>query len=97
MTNGYAAYPHRLPSGRYWAMIRMCRDAHPSPIMAAGDRPKVFDSKGEAAEECLKHMLAFMNGREIRGEVFDGPSVKEAKFAMADKLFRNGAMMEVGR
>jgi hypothetical protein len=29
--------------------------------------------------------------------VFDGPSVKEAKFAMADKLFRNGAMMEVGR
>jgi hypothetical protein len=78
-------------------MIRMCRDAHPSPIMAAGDRPKVFDSKGEAAEECLKHMLAFMNGREIRGEVFDGPSVKEAKFAMADKLFRNGAMMEVGR
>ncbi|MEZ2220749.1 hypothetical protein [Rhizobium sp. RCC_161_2] len=78
-------------------MTRLCRDAHPSPIMDAGGKPKMFGSKGEAAEECLKHILAFMNGREIRGEVFDGPSVKEAKFAMADKLFRNGAMMEAGR
>jgi hypothetical protein len=65
--------------------------------MGAGNKPKVFGSKGEAAEECLKHMLAFMNGREIRGEVFDGPSVKEAKFAMADKLFRKEAVMEMAR
>jgi hypothetical protein len=65
--------------------------------MAEGDRPKVFQSKGEAAEECLKHMLAFMNGREIRGEVFDGPSVKEAKFARAEKLFRKDAVMEMAR
>jgi hypothetical protein len=64
-------------------MIRMCRDAHPSPIMAEGERPKVFQTKGEAAEEC--------------GEVFDGPSVKEAKFARAEKLFRKDAVMEMAR
>ncbi|NTG48597.1 hypothetical protein G6M04_14485 [Agrobacterium rhizogenes] len=97
MTNRYAAYPHRIPGGLgYWAMTRLCRDAHPSPIMDAGDKPKVFGSKGEAAEACLHHMLNFMNGKPIRGEMFDGPSIKEAKFAMADKLFRNGAVMEVG-
>jgi hypothetical protein len=88
MTNRYAADPYRLPNGKYLAMIRLCRDAHPSPIMDAGGKPKVFGSKGEAAEECLKHMLNFMNGKPIRGEMFDGPSVKEAKFARAESLFR---------
>lgn len=73
--NAYAAYPHPIPSGLgYWAMIRLCRASRPAPVMAKGDRPKVFNTRGEAAEECLKHIVAFMNGTEIRGERFDGRS-----------------------
>ncbi len=90
--NKYSAYPRRIPGGfGYWAMIRLCRDSEPSPVMNVGDKPKVFSSKGEAAEECLKHMVAFMNGREIRGETFDvivKPSV--AARARAEKLFIGG-------
>jgi hypothetical protein len=71
--NGYAAYPLKRGIG-WWAMIRVCRESHPAPVLAKGDRPKVFNSRGEAAEECLRHLVAFMNGREIRGERFDGRS-----------------------
>jgi hypothetical protein len=55
------------------------------------DRPKVFSSKGEAAEECLKHMVAFMNGREIRGEKFEGMDKPATTArARAEKLFIGG-------
>jgi hypothetical protein len=90
--NRYNAYPHRIPGGLgYWAMIRLCRDSEPSPIMDIGARPKVFGSKGEAAEECLKHMVAFMNGREIRGETFDvSVSPSAVARARAEKIFLGG-------
>lgn len=91
--NRYSAYPHRVPGGvGFWAMIRLCRDAHPAPVMDAGDKPKVFATKGEAAEECLRHIMAFMNGRPIRGEKFDAGvvSLREVRRARADKLFMGG-------
>jgi hypothetical protein len=69
-------------------MIRLCRDSHPSPVMDVGDKPKVFHTEGEAAAECLKHMLAFMNGREIRGEYFEAtPTIRDARRQRAEKLF----------
>lgn len=92
MTNKYSAYPHRVPGGfGYWAMIRLCRDSNPSPVMAEGDKPKVFTTKGEAAEECLRHIMAFMNGREIRGEVFDAKATRgSVAREKAEKLFLGG-------
>ena len=89
--NKYASYPHPIPGGfGWWGMIRLCRDARPAPIMDADDKPKVFQTKGEAAEECLRHVLAYMNGRPIRGEQFEGGdySIKAAKFAKANKHFK---------
>jgi hypothetical protein len=85
--NRYSAYPHRIPGGfGYWAMIRLCRDAHPTPVM------------GEAAEECLKHMVAFMNGREIRGESFEKPKAANDARAKAERLFIGGGkVIEVER
>lgn len=89
--NRYSAYPRRVPGGfGYWAMIRLCRDSEPSPVMDTGDKPKVFSSKGEAAEECLKHMVAFMNGRQIRGETFDLVKPVTAARARAEQLFIGG-------
>jgi hypothetical protein len=57
--------------------------------MAEGDRPKVFKTEGEAAQECLKHMVAFMNGREIRGELFEAPKQLGAR-QKAELLFIGG-------
>ena len=71
MTNKYAAYPQPIPGG-YRAMIRVCRDAKPNPVMAKGDKPKVLDTEGAAWKEIALHLLAFMNGAEIRGEQFNG-------------------------
>lgn len=90
--NRYSAYPHRVPGmATYWAMLRVCRDAHPAPVLDRHGKPKVFPTKGAAAEECLKHLVDFMNGKSIRGEVFEGGdySVKNAKFAKANKHFKS--------
>ncbi len=99
MTNRYNAYPYRIPGGAgFYAMIRLCRDSEPSPVMGTGDRPKVFGSEGEAAKECLKHMVAFMNGREIRGETFDLVKPVTAARARAEQLFMGGGrVVEVVR
>lgn len=97
--NRYNAYPHRIPGGvGFYAMIRLCRDSEPSPVMGEGDRPKVFASEGAAAHECLKHMVAFMNGRPIRGETFDLVRPATAARAKAEKLFMGGGrVVEVVR
>jgi len=58
--------------------------------MAGEDRPKVFDTRGEAAEECLKHVVAFMNGRPIRGETFEIEKPVTAARAKAEMLFAGG-------
>jgi hypothetical protein len=58
--------------------------------MAAVDRPKVFDTRGEAAEECLKHIVAFMNGRPIRGERFEAPKPASDARSKAEMLFMGG-------
>lgn len=88
--NRYSAYPHRVPGmATWWAMMRLCRDARPAPIMDDEGKPKVFATKGEAAEECLRHLVAYMNGREIRGEVFEGGTYTRsaAAKARANQLF----------
>ena len=89
--NRYSAYPHRVPGmATWWAMLRVCRDAHPSPILDRNGKPKTFPTKGEAAEECLKHLVAFMNGRDIRGEVFEGGDYTRSKAAksQANRIFK---------
>lgn len=95
--NKYAGYAQPVPTG-YRAMLRFCRDAKPLPVMAAGECPKVFSTEGEAWKEIALHLLAFMNGHEIRGEMFNvGGSVKEAKRAKFEKLFSKGRVIEIER
>lgn len=71
MTNQYAAYVQEVPGG-YRAMIRVCREAKPNPLMEKGEKPKVYPTKDEALTELLSHVVSFMNGRPIRGEQFNG-------------------------
>lgn len=82
--NGYSAYPVKRGLG-WWCMLRLARDARPHPVMEKGDKPKVFETAGEAWAEATKHLLAFMNGHEIRGERFDGHSTAKSR---AELLFK---------
>ena len=85
--NRYSAYPHRVPGmAPWWAMLRVCRDAHPSPILDRDGKPKVFPTKGEAAEECLKHLVSFMNGKPIRGEQFETGDYTPRQLAKSQAL-----------
>lgn len=89
--NRYSAYARRIPGGfGFWAMLRFCRDAHPAPVMEEGDRPKVFATEAEATAECLKHVMAFINGRPIRGETFEIEKPSTAARAKAEMLFAGG-------
>ncbi len=88
--NKYSGFPQPVPGG-YRCMIRLCRDSRPSPVMGEGAKPKVFETKGEAWAEIATHLLNFMNGHVLRGETFDTTAtLKEAKRAKADRLFRKG-------
>jgi len=58
--------------------------------MAPGDRPKIMDSEGEAWKEIALHLLAFMNGREIRGETFEVVSPSKSARIEAEKIFLGG-------
>lgn len=90
MSNGYSAGPYRVHGGKYWAMVRVCRDADAQPILAKGGSPKEFSTRGEALQECLNHVLAFMNGRPIRGEIFEAPTPANDARAKAEQLFVGG-------
>ncbi|ANL84647.1 hypothetical protein [Rhizobium phaseoli] len=95
--NEFAGYAHPIPGGRWWAMIRFARDARPKPIMAEGDKPQVFPDELAATKAALHHVLAYFNGKLVCSGEIAGGSVKEAKFAAADrKLFRGtGKVVEV--
>lgn len=85
--NNYSGYPLARGFG-WWAMIRLAKDGKPRPVMEKGDKPKVFNSPGEAWEEIAKHLLAFMNGHEIRGERFDGCNSYRSE---VDRLYFSGS------
>ena len=81
MTNKYAAYVQEVPGG-YRAMIRVCREAKPNPVMDKGDKPKIYPTRAAALTELLSHVISFMNGRPIRGEHFnDEPVISDADAA----------------
>lgn len=88
--NRYAAYPLKRGLG-WWVMLRFARDGKPRPVMDKGDKPKSFDTAGEAWEEAAKHLLAFMNGHEIRGERFDGSSSYRSE---VDRIYFSGLSAE---
>lgn len=85
--------------GQWWAMVRFARDAKPNPIMDKGDKPKTFPDELSATKAALQHVLAYFNGRLVCSGEIAGGSVKQAKFAAAErKLFRRGGKaVEVDR
>ena len=71
-------------------MIRVCRDARPAPVMKKGGAPHVEPTELEAYKLLVAHLLAFMNGHEIRGEVFEGGDYSPRQLAKSqgEKLFK---------
>ncbi len=83
--NGYAAYTQPVPGG-YRVMMRLCRDAKPRPVMRKGGFPAVFPDEAAALQAAVHHLLAFMNGNPIRGEIFEGPLTGSR--SAAEELFK---------
>lgn len=96
--NEFSGYAHPIRGG-WWAMIRFARDAKPKPILGEGGAPVVFSDELEATKAALRHVLAYFNGHLVCSGEIAGGSVKEAKFAAAErKLFRGGGrVVEVVR
>lgn len=76
--------------GGWWAMTRFARDAKPKPLMGEGGAPILFEDELGATKAALQHVLAYFNGHLVcSGEIAGGTSIKQAKFATAErKLFK---------
>lgn len=72
MSNRYGYELEAIAGGGYKPCIQICRESRPSPIKGPGGVDKVFRTKVEALEELLERTFDFMNGKEIRGEQFEG-------------------------
>ncbi len=96
--NHFSAYVREVPRG-YWAMLRFARDGKPKPVMGEGAKPIVFETKLEATEEALRHVIAYMNGDYLRaGEIASmDPTEREQVFGSDGAIYRKGRKIEVER
>lgn len=97
MANKYAGYAHPIPGRRFWAMLRFARDSHPKPIMDKGGAPIVFETELEALRAVNKHLLQYLNFPIVGGECEHVPTIRDARKAKAEKLFRGGKVITVER
>ena len=93
--NHFAAYVQEIPRG-YRVMVRFAQHGHPKPVMDKGDKPKVFQTKLEATEEALKHLLAYMNNEYLRiGE--NASSARSEAEKTFGTIFKKGKAIQVER
>lgn len=85
--NQTSAYVHERPGGRFFAMVRLPRDACAKPILGKGGEPKPFNTAYEAQKAASDSVCAYWNGNMVRdGETLLGPRKR------AEALFeRSGA------
>jgi len=96
--NHFAAYAQPVPMG-YRVMIRFAQHGRPKPVMDKGDKPKVFQTKLEATEEALRHLLAYMNTEYLRCGEFASTAKNEAEalFPSLKPIRKNGKVIPVER
>lgn len=72
--NMTSAYVHERPGGRFFAMVRLPRDACAKPILGKGGEPKPFKSAYEAQKAASDSVCAYLNTTIRRdGETLLGP------------------------
>ncbi|HEV7436125.1 MAG TPA: hypothetical protein VGO22_14790 [Pseudorhizobium sp.] len=82
---------------QWWAMTRFARDAKPKPLLGKGEKPVVFHDELSATKAALQHVLAYFNGHLVCSGEIKGGSIRDARKAKADKLFRKGKEITVER
>ena len=87
MSNRFSAYATKR-GGAYWAMVRFAKNAKPNPLMGEGGKPLWFPDELSATKAALAHMLAYFNGHLVSSGELNGGSIREARFAAADKHFK---------
>ena len=83
--------------GGWHAMLRLARDGAPKPLLDKGGDPRLFPDELAATKAVLLHVLAYFNGHLVSSGEIAGGSLKAARLASADKLFRKGKVVEVQR
>lgn len=83
--------------GGWHAMLRLARDGEPKPLLDKGGEPQIFPTELAATKAALSHVLAYFNGRLVSSGEIAGGSLKAARIAGAEKLFRKGKAIEVAR
>lgn len=81
--NMTSAYVHERPGGRFFAMVRLPRDACAKPILGKGGEPKPFKSAYEAQKAASDSVCAYWNGNLLR----DGETLSVCR-SEAEKIFR---------
>ena len=76
--------------GSWWAMVRFARDAKPKPILGKGEKPIPFPDELSATKAALQHVLAYFNGHLVCSGEIKGGSIRDARKAKAERLFRGG-------
>lgn len=94
--NKYAGYAHQLRRG-WWGMLRFARDAKPKPILGEKGAPIVFETELEALRAVNKHLLQYLNFPIVGGECQHVPTIRDARKAKAERLFRKGKEITVER
>ena len=87
--NEFSGYAHPIRGG-WWAMTRFARDAKPKPLLGKGEKPLVFPDELSATKAALQHVLAYFNGHLVCSGEIKGGSIRDARKAKAEKLFRGG-------
>lgn len=83
--------------GQWWAMVRFARDAKPNPIMDKGEKPMTYPDELSATKAALQHVLAYFNGKLVASREIEGCSIRQARKAAADRLFRKGKEIQIER
>lgn len=78
-------------------MLRLARDGAPKPLLDKGGEPQIFPTELAATKAALSHVLAYFNGHLVSSGEIAGGSMKDARIARAEKLFRKGKAIEVER
>lgn len=78
-------------------MLRLARDGGAKPLLDKGGEPRLFPDELAATRAVLSHVLAYFNGHLVSSGEIAGGSLRAARIAGAEKLFRKGKVVEVQR
>ncbi|MBX4884003.1 hypothetical protein HJA90_10455 [Rhizobium bangladeshense] len=96
--NEFQGFAEPTKGGNWKAMLRLARDGKAKPLLNKKGRPKVFVDELSATKAVLEHFIAYFNGHLVSSGEIAGGTMRDARRASAERLFRKGCkVIEVRR